>query len=298
MIELIKEKMASYDAKTPVEKENALKEILQEIALYALWRSDFFEVGMFQGGTSLRILHGLPRFSEDLDFMLREPNPDFNWDPYLKSILETFQQFGIRPEAQPKGKMDSTVRQALLKDDSVANQIDINLAKNGKKMKIKLEVDVNPPALSGEQTTFLDFPLDFEVLHQDLPSNFALKIHALLCRGFLKGRDWYDFAWYVAKGVTPNLEHLTAAINQNGPWKGQGIEVTHEWLKEALEDQIATIEWDKAAEDVVRFLRANDVKSTSLWSDRFFTSKLHKMIQASEVKEENAKEENGSGYGF
>src|SRR3546814_13455615 len=100
-------------------------------------------------------------------------------------------------------------------------------------IRIKLEIDVNPPAGSGEDATYLDFPADYEVRHQDLPSNFALKIHALLCRGFLKGRDWYDFSWYVAKGTAPNLPLLRAALIQAGPWAGdESIAVNMPWLKD------------------------------------------------------------------
>lgn len=90
-----------------------------------------------------------------------------------------------------------------------------------KKQKIKLEIDVDPPANSHFEYSYLDFPLDFEVCHQDLSSNFALKIHALLCRPFLKGRDWYDFNWYVKQNTSPNLPHLQSALFQWGPWKGK-----------------------------------------------------------------------------
>src|SRR3546814_5697042 len=124
MIDIIQEKMRSYDAANALEEENAVKEILQEIALYALWRGDFFDVALFQGGTSLRILHGLPRFSEDLDFLLRAPDPDFDWSPYLTVLVDVFGQFGLKLDARPKAKMDSAIRQALLKNDSIASQLD------------------------------------------------------------------------------------------------------------------------------------------------------------------------------
>ena len=178
MIDIIRENLAAYPA---AEQENALKEILQEIALFALWRADFFDVALFQGGTSLRILHGLPRFSEDLDFLLRQPDPDFNWTPYLDRMTDVFREFGLKLETQSRERMDRAIRQAVLKDDSIARQLDLQFAATGsnRTIRIKLEIDTNPPALSGEATTFLDFPADFEVRHQDLPSNFALKIHAI-----------------------------------------------------------------------------------------------------------------------
>lgn len=281
MIDLIQEKLKSYAPTNAVEEENSTKEILQEIALYSLWRAKFFDVALFQGGTSLRILHGLRRFSEDLDFMLVEPDPAFDWTPYLASLTESFKEFGIASEAHSKEEMDKRIRQALIKDNSVANQLDLSFADHhpDKKIKIKLEIDVEPPPHSGETYTFLDFPLDYEVRHQDLASNFALKIHALLCRGFLKGRDWYDFSWYVAQGVFPNLKHLEAALKQFGPWSNkQNLNVDRSWLNEALTNKIASVDWKKAAIDVERFLRTQEAASLALWSERFFQAKLQKLL--------------------
>ena len=281
MIELIQQKLLSYGATNPLEEENATKEIMQEIALYALWKADFFNVALFQGGTSLRILHGLQRFSEDLDFILLEPDKEFKWTPYLTSLLDTFETFGITPEARSKDTMDKPIRTALIKDNSVANQLDLAFSNRqpDQKIKIKLEIDVEPPAFSGDDWTFLDFPVDHEVRHQDLPSNFALKIHALLCRPYLKGRDWYDFSWYISKGVSPNLTHLQAALQQLGPWQNQDdLNVNSNWLHQALAEKISSINWSDAQDDVRRFLRPDDLKSLGLWSERFFSSKLKKLM--------------------
>ena len=162
------------------------------------------------------------------------------------------EQFGLKLDALPKAKMESAIRQALLKNDSIASQLDLSFAGTGqpRTIRIKLEIDVNPPAGSGEDATYLDFPADHEVRHQDLASNFALKIHALLCRGFLKGRDWYDFSWYLAKGTAPNLSLLRAALIQAGPWAGdKSSTVDMPWLKDALTVAIAKIEWKAAAEE-------------------------------------------------
>lgn len=281
MIDIIKEKLKSYGATNTIELENATKEIMQDIALYGLWRADFFDVALFQGDTSLRILHGLPRFSEDLDFMLRAPDHTFDWLPYLKTLEEVYALFGLRLEARAKANMDTQIRQAVLKDTSIAQQLDLSLAPKGraKTLKIKLEIDIHPPAFSDEATTYLDFPADFEVRHQDLSSNFALKLHALLCRGYVKGRDWFDFSWYVAKGIKPNLRHLEAALRQNGPWSGQdGLLINKTWLQQQLHQTIARINWQDAALDVRRFLRPDDIKSLELWSERFFATKLEKLI--------------------
>ena len=279
MIDIIKKKLDSYKVSNPLEEENALKEIVQEIMLFALWRADFFEVAAFQGGTSLRILHGLNRFSEDIDFILIKPDAKFLWQPYLEQLAETCKEFGIEPEVLDKSHMDKNVRAALIKDNSIANQLNLSFmnAHPGNKLTIKLEIDSNPPLGSDFERSYLDFPVDFEVYHQDVSSNFSLKTHALLCRPYLKGRDWYDFNWYIAQGVTPNLLLLQNALKQYGSWKDQDIKVDREWLVKALGEKISTIDWKKAAVDVERFLKPVEQKSLKLWSEKFYMSKLKKL---------------------
>ena len=175
--------------------------------------------------------------------------------------------------------MDRNVRAALIKDNSIANQLNLSFMNShpDRKLKIKLEIDCNPPPGSEFNHTYLDFPVDYEVCHQDLSSNFALKIHALLCRGYLKGRDWYDFNWYIAQGVTPNLELLMNALEQYGPWQGQELDVDHEWLVKELGNKIASIDWKDAAADVERFLKPVEQKSLKLWNERFYMNKLEKL---------------------
>lgn len=281
MIEIIQKRLDSYKAANPVEEGQATKEIIQEIALYALWRSGFFEVAAFQGGTSLRILHDLPRFSEDLDFMLKAPDPDFDWSGYLTQLLACFDEYGLKSEALKKGRMEQRIKKAVIKDNSIINQLKLSFyhGHEGQKINIKLEIDVEPPGASGYEYTYLDFPTDYELCHQDLSSNFALKIHALLCRGFLKGRDWYDFNWYIKQEVSPNLPHLKNALVQYGPWQGQDdLNVDISWLKKAMQDKIDRIDWAVAANDVERFLKPAEVASLKLWSARFFTAKLNALL--------------------
>ena len=280
MIELIQQRLDNYQASNQVEEQQATKEIIQEIALYALWRAGFFEVAAFQGGTSLRILHQLPRFSEDLDFMLMQADPDFEWEGYLKQLLAVFEEYGLMSEALSKGSMEQRIKKAVIKDNSVIDQLNLFFYQGHKdqKINIKLEIDVEPPAESGFEYSYLDFPTDFEICHQDLGSNFALKIHALLCRGFLKGRDWYDFSWYIRQRVSPNLPHLRHALLQFGPWQGQqDLEVDMGWLKTVLQEKIESIDWRDAAGDVERFLKPAEQKSLALWSGRFFSEKLSKL---------------------
>jgi len=279
MIDLIQQRLSEYKASNPIDEENSLKEVVQEIMLFALWQADFFEVAAFQGGTSLRILHGLNRFSEDIDFILLDPDPEFSWQPFLEKLTETCHEFGIAPEVLDKKNMDRAVRAAVMKDTSIANQLNLSFMNNqrNRKLTIKLEIDCNPPAGSGFEYKYLDFPVDFEVCHQDMSSNFALKTHALLCRPYLKGRDWYDFNWYIAQGACPNLLLLQNALFQYGPWQDQALVIDHDWLVTALAEKISAINWQDAAADVERFLKPFEQKSLQLWSEKFYMNKLDKL---------------------
>lgn len=281
MIELIQERLASYNAANQLEEEYAVKEILQDVALYGLWRTGFFDIAAFQGGTCLRIVHGMSRFSEDLDFILKQPDPDFSWPVYLQGMVQCFEEFGLKSEILDKSRMDQRIKKAQIKDNSICHQLDLSFFRENpaRKQTIKLEIDVDPPENSGFAYRYLDFPLDFEVCHQDLNSNFSLKIHALLCRPYVKGRDWYDFNWYVKQRVKPNLAHLQAALLQWGPWAGQEIKIDLKWLKQKLTDKIGRIDWQDAAMDVERFLRLQEQHSLKLWSVAFF---LHKVEQLGE----------------
>lgn len=279
MNEIIRQRLRVSGAVNAIEEEQTLREIIQEVALYALWRANFFAVAAFQGGTSLRILHGLPRFSEDLDFILLEPAPDFRWPPYLEKLIEVFTEWGIQAEAVPRDRLDKPIRTAVIKDNSLVNQLNLAFlgGQPGRKLRVKLEIDVNPPAGSAWAYTYLDFPTDFEVCHQDLTSNFTLKIHALLCREFVKGRDWYDFNWYVRQGTSPNLTLLSNALAQTGPWAGQSLSMDLRWLKARLAEKIERMDWTKAAQDVAPFLRVNEQESLKLWSARFFADRVSRL---------------------
>lgn len=282
MIDLLRKRLQQYSAANAMQEEQALKEILQEVALYALWRGGFFNIAAFQGGTSLRILHGLPRFSEDLDFILLKADPAFQWSHYFDTLADVLAQFGVRCELSDRSRMDKAVRQAMLKDDSIGRQLDLSFfdANTPRKLKVKLEIDTRPPQGTGITWHYLDFPLDFEVCAQDLPSNYALKLHALLCRPYLKGRDWFDFSWYCKQKTRPNLPHLAHALEQSGPWAGQNTQIDAPWLANALTAKIKTINWPLAAQDVAPFLPATEQTSLALWSERFFADKVNKLVQA------------------
>lgn len=278
-VDIIQQRLLNYNCQTVPEQEYALKEIAQEIALMALSRAGFFRVAAFQGGTCLRILYGLERFSEDLDFVLEKPDKNFDWDDYIKSMREEFSAYGYTLEVTNKTKLDKAVRTAFLKADSEGGILVLKDTRtNRPKLQIKLEIDTNPPEGSEYELKYLDFPLPYSVQTQDLPSLFASKSHALLCRDYTKGRDWYDFAWYISRQTSINFSLLNKAIEQAGPWKDQNISVTPDWFLQELKTKINSMDWDDAKKDVARFLRPRALASLDVWSKEFFISRVDKLV--------------------
>ncbi|MEN8218843.1 MAG: nucleotidyl transferase AbiEii/AbiGii toxin family protein [Pseudomonadota bacterium] len=144
---IIHERLNAYSATTVEEEQDALKEILQEIILNALSEAHFFDEAFFHGGTCLRIVYNLQRFSEDLDFMLKRVDPDFRWQPYQKAIIEVCKQYGILPEIKDKGKAGTSIQKMFVKDNSIGKILDLSFKHHpDKKFTIKLEIDINPPA--------------------------------------------------------------------------------------------------------------------------------------------------------
>lgn len=279
-IKLIQERLNSYHCKSELEEEHALREITQEAALAALGRTDFFKYGIFQGGTCLRIFYGLNRFSEDLDFILKEPNPQFNLTPHLQSVSEELLAYGYKVDVTDRSKADIPVRKAFIKDDSIGKVLQLNhVGKTGpfRKIRIKFEVDTNPPSGGRTEIKYLDFPFVSSVTVQDKPSLFAGKIHALLCREYIKGRDWYDFLWYTSQHIPINYEFLAAAIKQQGPWKGHTILVDRRWCQAAIEKAVMNMDWKATADDVRRFIRSAEHPSLELWSKELFLAQLEKL---------------------
>lgn len=279
-ITIVQQRLESYKCQTPLEEENAIKEITQEIALLGLSRAGFFKDVEFHGGTALRILYGLQRFSEDLDFATLKPDNKFELNKYLKPVADEFNNYGYDVEIQDRSKADRVVQKAFLKDDSIGRVLLLQYPqpiRSSKKIQIKFEVDTNPPLGAETEIKYLDFPFPFTVQTKNLPSSFSGKIHALLCRPYLKGRDWYDFIWYIAQNIGLNYQLLTNAINQIGPWQKQNILINKDWVLTQLDQKIQSIDWQKAAEDVRRFLRPNEQEALGLWSEDFFLSRLEKL---------------------
>ena len=278
-LQIVQQRLRSYNCQTELEEQQAIREITQEVALAALGRGDFFKHALFQGGTCLRIFYGLNRFSEDMDFILREPDPDFQMKEHLQRLGDELAAYGYQIEITDRSRANTTVKKAFLKDSSLGKLIELRYANQAgplAKIRIKLEIDTNPPTGSGAELLYLDFPFVSAVAAQDQPSLFAGKIHALLCREYVKGRDWYDFIWYTGQGIGVNYAFLTSAINQLGPWQGGGVVADKNWVMGELKKKITSINWKQAVDDVRRFIRVNEQPSLDLWGSDLFLNQLAK----------------------
>ena len=279
-IDIISDRLKAYDIKTKQSELNAIKEISQEIALAGLARSGFFKHARFQGGTCLRIIYGLKRFSEDLDFILNEPNLEFNWETYLTAIKTEFEAFGLSLSVIDRTKATDVVKKAFLKENSFGKVLNLNYEKTSsdkQSITIKLEIDCNPPQGSIPETHVLDYPYPLPIISQDLPSLFSGKCHALLCRKHIKGRDWFDFIWYIQHNTAPNFNFLKHALEQYGPYQGQHIEISTEWLKNELSKKIKSLDWQMVADDVKKFLPSDYLHTLDSWNKDLFLSLLKKL---------------------
>jgi hypothetical protein len=259
---------------SPQHEHNLLCQIMQEVALSSLARAGFFKHAIFHGGTALRIVHGLPRFSEDLDFVLAQTDPNFEWTPFAVALKADFALFGVNLQIDDRQRSQA-VKGLFIKDDSLGKLLALRHGRDPrKKLVVKLEIDCRPPARGGEETAYLLFPTAFAVVVYDLPAGFSGKLHALLCRSYLKGRDWFDFIWYLASGVVPDMQLLRAALEQQGPWQGEGLSIDTPWLRDALAQKIAATDFAQAANDVRRFLPQEQLAGLDVWSQAFFQAQL------------------------
>ena len=273
-------RIRDYAPANSVEQENVLQELMQHYVLSSLSRAGLFAEAMFHGGTCLRIVHGMNRFSEDLDFLLKRSDPGFRWQGYLESVRKDCEQEGIPFEVQDKSQAGTAVQKAFLKTDSIGKILELDLPferHQARKIRIKLEIDINPPSGSTFTTSYITFPVTAPMTTQSLESGFALKLHALLCRSYVKGRDWYDFVWYVARKTGPDLYLLSQALRQQGPWAGRPIAVTGHWVRENMEATIRRIDWSAARDDVQRFLPLREQEGLRAWSADFFLHQLARM---------------------
>lgn len=272
-IRIIQEKLQSYQAQSAQEEEQALREITQEVILAGLSRTTFFKSSVFHGGTALRIFYSLNRFSEDLDFTLKEPNASFSLDIYVRPIVTELKAYGFQFDIQDKSKADSAIQKLFIKDDSIGAVLTLKHLKadrSTKKIRIKIEIDTNPPEGGRCESKFLQFPFAASVVLHDMGSLFAGKMHALLCREYSKGRDWYDFVWYCSHKADLNTAYLKAALKQTGPWKGQQISITKQWWIEEVRKKIEELDVDSARQEAIRFVREHEQSTLSVWSKEFF----------------------------
>ncbi len=291
MHQAIKDMLAPYHCKTPQEYKNALKEIVQEIALLGLSRQGFFDKAAFYGGTALRIAHKLDRFSEDLDFTLLVPDSKFDLGAYLKGIDDEFMNFGLSLKAQKQNKsVDTPVESAFIKGNTLELLLSIegiNDAKSGthktELIQIKLEIDTDPPMPPGEtESKFLMLPIPFSYSILTLPSLFAGKLHAVLCRqyksGRVKGRDFYDYLWYMNKKVLPDLAYLEAKMHQSGHL-AQDEKLDCNKLLELLNRKFEVIDWAQAKKDVLPFIK--DPFALNMWGGDFFQQVSQPLVSKS-----------------
>lgn len=274
----IEQMLKPYKIENLYDQKNAMKEIIQEIVLCGLSRAGFFEQAAFYGGTALRIFYGLDRFSEDLDFSLRETNLDFDLSSYFPVLEKEVRSFGLNVTITEKQKTkESNIRSAFLKGNTKEHLLlfytDADLSHGVPRdevVKIKFEVDVNPPSRATYETKYRLLPAPYAVRLYDMPSLFAGKIHAVLCRAWqnrVKGRDLYDYVFYLSRGASVNREHLRERLLQNG-YIQETSQCTLPEIKKMLCDRFDSIDYAQAKQDVIPFI--HDPGSLNLWSADFF----------------------------
>ena len=280
---MIKEWLQEYNPKTKQDVYDALREIMQEIALAGLQRAGFFEKAAFYGGTALRIFYNLDRFSEDLDFSLLEPDEKFSLEPYFDAVVKEFEALGISVSIQEKKKSTaSNVESAFLKSgtvwkelvlEDVVSQMGVGSLPN---VKIKIEVDRKPPLGFETEEKLLLRPFSFYVKCFKMPSLFAGKMHALLFRKWIKrvkGRDWYDLEWYIKKGTPLDLDHFLLRAQDTGDWQGETINEAQ--VIQLLEEKIKSVNFASVKEDVVRFI--SDSSVLEIWGEQYFLDLIKKL---------------------
>ncbi len=278
MHEAIRSMLDRYAPQTRDDYVNVLREIVQELALLGLWRSKFFEHAAFYGGTALRVLYGLDRYSEDIDFSLLAPDPGFSLGQYGEALLREISSFGFRVEFEQREQARQTaIESAFLKAHTLKQllviEADAELLPGlhpGSVLRIKLEVDTDPPGGFETESRYLLQPIPFAVRVYSLPDLLAGKLHAILCRRWqtrVKGRDWYDLVWYAGRHPQVHLSHLEARMRQSGDYRDE-TPLTRDRLMELLRQAVDRLDVGRARDDVVRFVR--DPRTIDIWSRDFF----------------------------
>ncbi|TAE35610.1 MAG: nucleotidyl transferase AbiEii/AbiGii toxin family protein [Sphingobacteriales bacterium] len=273
---MIKQWLETYPLSNKDEAFEALREIMQEIALAGLQRAGFFEKAAFYGGTALRIFYGLNRYSEDLDFSLLAVDENFSLDKYLDAIVTEFKALGMQVTVKEKIKTNqNNVESAFLKSETIWKELVLEgiIPQSGisqnTNIKIKLEVDTQPPLGFETEERLLLKPFSFYVKCFKIEDLFAGKMHALLFRKWknnVKGRDWYDMEWYIKKGTVLNLNHFLIRAQDSGDWQKQTLSETE--FRELLDTKINAVDIGRVKVDIVRFIP--DAKVLDIWSSGYF----------------------------
>ena len=265
------EMVAAYNPQNAEQRLNAQHQAMQQIVLAGLQKGGFFEHAAFYGGTCLRIFHNLPRFSEDMDFSLTEKNPSIHLENYFQAIQDVFAFTGKEVVITKKEKLNfGRVESAFLKEDTSAYDI---VFRTEKTIKVKIELDTDPPLLFDTEQKLLMIPYSLMVRCFTLPDLFAGKMHALVYRNWksrVKGRDWYDFEWYIRFNVPLNFKHLQERIREFS-----GKEVSKEEFMQLLRERLSTADINQVKQDVLPFVdRPSDL---NIWSNDYFLQLADKL---------------------
>lgn len=258
--------LGAYRKENGTATPNAEQEICQKIALAGLHRGGFFDHAAFYGGTCLRLFHGLPRFSEDMDFSLTEKRGDIHLENYFDAVREEFSIAGFDITITKKDKKAfGKVESAFLKENTETYDIKFQTKKL---VKVKIELDTDPPLLFSTEQKLILQPYSFMVRCFTLPDLFAGKMHALVYRAWqrrVKGRDWFDFEWYVRNRVPLDFTHLQARIKE---FNGKDVSL-EEFMRE-LRKKIADTDIELVKQDVKPYIKANQLHSLDIWTNEYF----------------------------
>jgi len=285
MNNILTQMLSKYEIHNTNDEINALKEIIQEIVLEGLSRGGFFDEAAFYGGTALRIFYKLDRFSEDLDFALVNPNKDFDLSKYFIYIEKELKAYGLNLEINSKQKsIESNITSAFLKGNTLEhilkffpNETDHKYASILKDIKIKFEVDINPPSGATYEEQYKLLPSPHQIKLYDKESLLAGKIHAILCRGWktrAKGRDLYDYIFFLANDTKVNIELIKNKLIES-KYINSDSNFDINILKELLINKFNEIDYEEAKEDVIPFIKNVDI--LNIWSKDFFISITYKL---------------------
>jgi len=286
-VTVIEQMLKKYTINDVNDQKHAIKEIVQEVVLAGLARTDFFKYAAFYGGTALRIFYGLNRFSEDLDFTLLSPSNNFEFKKYISAIQNMVESLGLVFKAKEKKKShNATVKSAFLKGNTKEQLLIFYPSSNfrdkihdNEKIKIKFEIDVNPPLHATTEFKYRLLPNNYKIRIYDESSLFAGKLHAVLARKWktrIKGRDFYDYIFYISQNIAVNLLHLESRLKQTNTIDMDFV-LTLDSLKKLLFKRFDEIDYEAAKLDVIPFIK--DTSDLDLWSAEFF-KEITKNIKA------------------